>query len=229
MNPEPEIPLATLASALDHFGIELPEDQVAKLDAYCHVLWEWNGKMNLTRHDTYEKFVGRDMVDTLATSELIEPGEEVLDVGTGGGVPGIPLAILRPDVQVSLCETMAKKARAVDDIVARLKLPVPVYHERAEKLLEDFRYTTLVVRAVGSITKLLGWFEPHWASIGRLLLIKGPQWVKERGEARHQGRFTSLSLRRRCSYSSPGSDVESVILEIVPKVAGFSDNSDDRD
>lgn len=182
--------------------------------------------MNLTRHDTYEKFVARDVTDSLELAKLLQPDEEILDVGTGGGVPGIPLAILRPDLQVSLCESVAKKAKAVDDIVQQLQLPVPVYHDRAENLLEDLRFTSLVIRAVAPIPKILKWFDSHWASIDRLLLVKGPQWVNERAEARHLGLFAKLALRRRSSYMTPGTDAESVILEIVPKRDGAEDSHD---
>ena len=78
--------------------------------------------MNLTRHTTLEKFVGRDVVDSYQLGKLLEQGERVLDVGTGGGVPGVVLAILRPDLSVSLCESTQKKARAVEAIVARAGL-----------------------------------------------------------------------------------------------------------
>ena len=205
-------------------AIELPADQVRQLDAYCQLLWEWNERINLTRHNTYEKFVARDVRDSIELARLLEPDEEILDVGTGGGVPGIPLAILRPDVQVSLCESVAKKAKAVDDIVQRLGLSVPVYHDRAENVLEDLRFSSVVVRAVAPIPKLLKWFAPHWQSIGRLLLTKGPQWVSERGTARHLGLMANLSLRRVCSYPLPDSDAESVILQIEPKQPGANED-----
>ena len=214
MNADPTPELTTLSSALEHFEIEVTAEQSRQLEQYCQLLWEWNQKMNLTRHDTYEKFVARDVKDSLELASLIEAAEEVLDVGTGGGVPGIPLAILRPDIQVTLCDSVGKKAKAVDDIVKRLQLPVPVYHDSAQSVLEDFRYSTVAVRAVGPMTKLLKWFAPHWASIGRLLLFKGPQWISERGEARHLGLLADLELRRRHAYTIPGSDVESVILEV---------------
>ena len=70
---------------------------------------------------------------------LIEAGEEVLDLGSGNGIPGIPLAILRGDVEVSLAESVAKRAHALGEIVGELELPVPVYAARGEELLEDFR------------------------------------------------------------------------------------------
>lgn len=204
----------SLAASLAEFDIDLPSDQVAQLEQYCHLLWDWNSKLNLTRHTDYQKFVARDLTDTLALADFLEPNEEVLDVGTGGGVPGVLLAIMRKDTQITLCESVGKKARAVDAIVSELQLPVAVYHARAEQLLEDFRFHTLVARAVGPLRKMMTWFEPHWASIGRLLLIKGPNWVEDRAEARHHGLCREFELRRLRSYLTPGTNIENVVLQL---------------
>ena len=89
-----------LAAAVAEQGIELPAGQLALLDRYCTLLWDWNRKLNLTRHTDYQKFVARDLVDSLAFAEFLEQGERVLDVGTGGGVPGVVLAVVRPDLDV---------------------------------------------------------------------------------------------------------------------------------
>ena len=207
----------TLAQAAARHGVELSKKQLEKLDQYCKLLWDWNERINLTRHTTYDRFVSRDLVDTRVLSELIEPGERVLDVGTGGGVPGIPLAILRPDVRVSLSESVGKKARVVQDIVKRLGLHVPVHAERAEAVLAKREFETLVIRAVAPLAKLLTWFKPHWDRFGRLLVIKGPAWVEERGEARHLGLLRNLELRRVANYPIPGAEGESVALMIWPR------------
>lgn len=207
----------TLAAALARHSITLTETQVARLDQYCRLLWDWNAKINLTRHDDYEKFVGRDLVDCMVFSKFLKPGESVLDVGTGGGVPGVVLAILRDDLKISLCESVAKKARAVADIVERLGLSSPVLNARVEDILTQERYDTLVVRAVARLKKLLEWFRPHWGAFGRLLVLKGPSWVDERGEARHFGLMHDLALRKLESYPIHGADSESVLLQIEPK------------
>ena len=151
----------TLADALKRHAIDLPTDQIERLDKYCRLLWDWNSKLNLTRHTDYEKFVGRDVLDTLQLAAHLRDGEEVLDVGTGGGVPGVVLAIVRPDLKVTLCDSVAKKARAVESMVNDLGLEVPVMPFRAEELLEDTRYDALVIRAVGPLWKLLAAFKPH--------------------------------------------------------------------
>ena len=115
-----------LSAALGRHEIELPAGQIALLERYCEMLWDWNTKINLTRHTDYEKFVSRDMVDSLAFAKFLAPKEKVLDVGSGGGVPGVVLAIVRDDLQVSLSESVSKKARVLADIVQRLGLAAPV-------------------------------------------------------------------------------------------------------
>jgi 16S rRNA (guanine527-N7)-methyltransferase len=100
---EPAEPVsATLEEALDKHGIALEPYQIEMLKDYCQLLWEWNEKLNLTRHTDFDRFVSRDILDTIQLADLIETGMEVLDFGSGGGVPGIPLSIIRPDLQVSL-------------------------------------------------------------------------------------------------------------------------------
>ena len=117
----------TLADALTRHRLELPANQVEQLEKYCQLLWDWNAKLNLTRHTDFEKFVGRDLVDSLQLAAHLREGEEVLDVGTGGGVPGVVLAIVRPDLKMALCDSVGKKARAVESIVKDLGLEIPVY------------------------------------------------------------------------------------------------------
>src|SRR5215208_6089512 len=93
---EPEFPplIAELQTALVEQRIPTTPEQVEVLDQYRRSLWTWNERMNLTRHTTIEKFVGRDVVDSYELSKLLEKGERVLDVGTGGGVPGVVVSIL---------------------------------------------------------------------------------------------------------------------------------------
>jgi 16S rRNA (guanine527-N7)-methyltransferase len=214
--PADHIPsqVAELKEQLAAQKIPAADDQIEKLDLYRRLLWSWNERMNLTRHTTLEKFVGRDVVDSYELSKLLEQGERVLDVGTGGGVPGIAIAILRPDLVVNVCDSTQKKARAVEAIVADLRMAVRVYPNRAEEVLEITTFDTLVARALAPLAKVLGWLEPRWDAFDRLLLIKGRAWVDERSEARQLGLMRGLQLRKAATYESPGSGAESVILSV---------------
>src|SRR5262249_41854457 len=146
-----------LAELLRSRQIDAADEQIAMLDRYRRLLWSWNERMNLTRHTTLEKFVDRDVVDSYQLSKLLERGERVLDVGTGGGVPGVVVAILKPDLSISLCESTQKKARAVEAIVGELGLAIRVYPNRAEEVLEITTFDTLVARALAPLVKVLGW------------------------------------------------------------------------
>jgi 16S rRNA (guanine527-N7)-methyltransferase len=209
---EPQI--AALAEMLIAVGIQLTPEQIERLDQYRRLLWSWNERLNLTRHTTLEKFVHRDVFDSHQFGLLLARGERVLDVGTGGGVPGVVLAILRPDVSMNLCESTQKKARAVESMVEELRLKIPVFATRAEEVLSISTFDTLVARALAPLHKILFWLGPHWDAVDRLLLVKGPGWVEERGEARHRGLLRGIDLRKAATYQTPGTGAESIILSI---------------
>jgi 16S rRNA (guanine527-N7)-methyltransferase len=207
----------TLAAVAERYGVRLPGEQIELLERYCTLLWDWNTKINLTRHTDYEKFVTRDLADSLAFAEFLGQKEKLVDVGSGGGVPGVVLAVVRPDLEVTLTESTGKKAKVLDDMCERLGLRVSVYHGRAEHLLADRRQDVLVIRAVARLEKLLEWFRPLWGRFGRMLVLKGPSWVDERGEARHLGRLHGMALRKLKSYLTAGTGAESVLLELRPE------------
>ena len=102
----------------------------------------------------------------------------------------------------------------LNDLVTHLDLPIPVYAARAEELVEEFRFDSLTARAVGPLPKLARWFQGRWHYFGRLLAVKGPKWVQERGEARHLGLMHGVRLRRIRTYPMPGTSSESVILQL---------------
>ena len=224
-----EPPRADLASAVaaecERLGLVVSSDAVPRLAAYSASLWSWNERLNLTRHTDVEKFVSRDVADAVAIAPHLETGAHVLDVGTGGGVPGVLLAILRPDLRVELCDSVGKRARAVREIVAEIGLTIPVHEGAAQPLVaaaaeagerggRPGRFDVLVVRAVAPLLKLLGWFEPLCDAYGRMLVIKGPRWEEEKGEARHRGFVKKVGVRRIAAWPIRGSDNESVLLEV---------------
>lgn len=205
--------------------------QINQLAQYCLLEWGWNEKINLTRHTDFDKFVTHDLIDSLALSRHLGEKERVLDVGSGGGVPGVLLKILRPDLHIDLCESVNKKANCLVDIVSQLELRMDVYIGRAEDVLPDVRYNTLTFRAVAKMAKILEWMRPQMNSFDRILLIKGPAWVEERGEARHFGMMTNMSLRKLEEYTLPNTatetqpDATSYILQICHKTRQQEDGS----
>ena len=204
----------SLRTAIAELGLACSEDQILQLDCYRRELLEWNKKINLTRHLTIEQFVDRDVRDTMMLNQFLEPRSRILDVGTGGGVPGILLSILRPDLQISLSESVAKRANVLEKIVARVGVSSRTIHARAEDILAAESFDVLTVRAVARLQKVLTWFSPHWSAIGQLLLVKGPAWAGERLEAREAGLLKDLELRRLARYSPANSGAECVVLRV---------------
>jgi len=204
-----------LPTALAEIGVTLPAEQLAQVDAYRAALWEWNEKINLTRHTTFEKFAARDVFDTLRLAEQLKQGERVLDVGSGGGVPGLILAIVRPDLRVSVCDSVGKKARVLEDLVTRLGLPVKVYATGVQDVLALVTFDLLVARAVAPLHKLLTWFKPQADAFDRALLIKGRSWPEEEAEAKAAGSLRGWRLKVVAEYTTPQSEALSVILELA--------------
>ena len=223
--PSPADLAAAVAAECERLGLTVSSDAVPRLAAYAASLWSWNERLNLTRHTDVEKFVSRDVADAVAIAPHLETGAHVLDVGTGGGVPGVLLAILRPDLRVELCDSVGKRARAVREIVGEIGLTIPVHEGAAQRLVaaaaeageqggRPGRFDVLVVRAVAPLLKLLGWFEPLCDAYGRMLVVKGPRWEEEKGEARHHGFVKKVGVRRIAAWPIRGSDNESVLLEV---------------
>ena len=217
---------AAIAHACDRLGIAVPADCLPALSRYAASLWAWNERLNLTRHTDVERFVSRDIGDAAAIAPHLARGERVLDVGTGGGVPGVLLAILRPDLHVELCDSVGKRARAVAEIVGEVGLEIPVHTGAAQALVAERsaaagsadRFDTLVVRAVAPLTKLMRWFEPLRDRYGRLLIVKGPHWQDELEAARQAGVGRHVTVRRIATWPIRGGDNESVLLEVSSRV-----------
>lgn len=211
--------MESISDFIEQFGLEVDPSCHDQLTLFCHSVWQYNKRLNLTRHTDFEKFVSRDLVDTCQVAKLLKEGEHVLDVGTGGGVPGLVLKIIRPDLQIACAESVKKKALALSEIAESTKLDVEIYDCRAESLLEDFRFDAATARAVGPLWKICSWFEGHWISMGRLLAIKGPKWPEEKAVAEEKGLLTQVDMKIASEYPTPGTEWQSTILKLWAKGA----------
>lgn len=164
-------------------GPSLSGEQVGQLGRYLDLLIEKNQVLNLTRitdrADAEVKHVA-DALTLLAYLPEPSPGKSIklADVGTGGGIPGVILAIVRPDIQVTLIDSTRKKLDAVMSICQQMNLSnVRALHQRIEETYEKFDIVT--ARAVAELDKLLGWCEPMIKRSTRLLALKGPKVEEE--------------------------------------------------
>jgi 16S rRNA (guanine527-N7)-methyltransferase len=122
----------------------------------------------------------------------------LLDVGSGGGLPGLVIAILRPDLEVHLLESTGKKARFLRETAANLGLTVVVHEGRAEELATSSlaaSFAVITARAVAPLERLIVWTEPYLAPHGALYAIKGERWADEVREAKPGLEALGLTVR----------------------------------
>lgn len=189
-SPEPLRPPKDFAARLLENGIHVNDEALAKLGDYLARLLAMNERMNLTAIDDPDMAWERHAFDALTLVPLISSvpaGVRIADIGSGGGLPGIPLAIVRPDLRVTLIESTQKKATFLSSVATTLGLVnVDVRADRAEKLaMGQLRGTCDIVtaRAVARLSELVPLTAPFAKRGGRLLLIKGQKASDELAEA----------------------------------------------
>jgi 16S rRNA (guanine527-N7)-methyltransferase len=139
---------------------DLSPEQIRQFEALEGLYQTWNAQINVISRKDTDHFYERHVLHSLAIAKIVQflPGSSVLDIGTGGGFPGIPLAILFPEVQFHLVDSIGKKIKVVQEIAAGLGLQnVQTSHARAETIKD--RYDFIVSRAVTQMPVFLTWVK----------------------------------------------------------------------
>ena len=164
---------AGLVSGLEQLGLTLDQGQQLRLQAYLLLLAKWNRVYNLTAVRDEQQMVARHLLDSLAVLPTIGDGP-LLDVGSGAGLPAIPLAIARPDLQVTALDSNAKKTRFITQAKVELGLDnVEVVQARVAGLDRPDHYAQVVSRAFSSIADFASAAGPWCLPDGSLLAMKG--------------------------------------------------------
>ena len=158
-------------------GIELSDEQQQQLLGYLALLNKWNKAYNLTAVRDPAEMVSRHLLDSLSVvAHAASGGSRWLDVGSGGGMPGIPLAILFPERQFTLLDSNGKKPRFLTQVKLELKLAnVEVIHSRVEAFKPELPFTDITSRAFSSLEDFANWTRPLSDDKTRWLAMKGVQ------------------------------------------------------
>lgn len=171
----------TIESALAHsaaeLGVELTDQASSRLIAYLQLLQRWNATYNLTSVRDPDQMLSHHLVDCLAVvrpmdAQLATPAARVLDVGSGGGLPGVVLAIVRPQLVVTCVDTVGKKAAFIRQVAAELGLAnLQAVHQRVEAMPGEFDLITS--RAFASLAQFCMLTRDRLASQGLWMAMKG--------------------------------------------------------
>ncbi len=172
-----------LSSGLKELGLKCSLAVQAQLRDYVHLIDKWNRVYNLTSVRDPAEMVTRHLLDSLAIQPYLQ-GSQVLDVGCGAGLPGIPLAIVNkelcPEREFVLLDSNSKKTRFVQQVIVELGLTnVQVVHERAENYCPTKLFDVVVSRAFASVADMLKNSGQHCAADGVILAMKGTSPVAE--------------------------------------------------
>lgn len=164
---------AQLSEGLEELEIPFTPEMLSRLLEFRALLGKWNQVFNLTAIREPHAMISHHLLDSLSTSAYLR-GHRVLDIGTGAGLPGIPLAILHPDKKFVLIDSNAKKTRFVRQAVLELGLShVEVIHERVERFQSGSLFDTIITRALAAIDSILSSASHLLNEGGQLLAMCG--------------------------------------------------------
>ena len=180
----------TLTNGMQKFNIALTDTQTEQFQIYCNLLIEWNKKFNLTAITDPEEIALKHFVDSCTILRYVKIPEnaDIIDVGTGAGFPGIPLKIVRPDIRLTLLDSLNKRLLFLNEVARQLNMTLETVHGRAEdvgqKTVYREKFAVAVSRAVAPLNVLSEYCLPLVRKGGKFIAMKGknvqPEVVQSR-------------------------------------------------
>ena len=211
-----------LAARAAEAGIPLTAEQIGQFSVYHEMLLDWNTRMNLTALTAPEDVAVKHIIDSLTAYDaaLFDGARTLIDVGTGAGLPGIPLAVYVPHLTVTLLDSLNKRVRFLTEVTAAMGLQnVRCIHARAEEAARTVEhraaYDIAVSRAVARLPVLLEYTLPFVRVGGTLLALKGRAYAEEQKEARRAAEVLGGGRITARPVHLPGLDDVRAILTVT--------------
>lgn len=207
-------------------NISLSAEQIQQLNRYAQLLVEWNQKMNLTAITDPEGILIKHFLDSILPFSLVPlpEGSSLIDVGTGAGFPSVPLLIWRPDLRVTLLDSLQKRLTFLEEVLAQCGLSAKLIHMRAEDggrqpiLREQFDAAT--ARAVANLRELSEYCLPYVKPGGMFFSLKGGEIKEETENAQKAVSLLGGRIEQRLSYSLPDGSQRTLVC--VKKISQTS-------
>ena len=211
-----------LAARAAEAGIPLTAEQIGQFSVYHEMLLDWNTRMNLTALTAPEDVAVKHIIDSLTAYDaaLFDGARTLIDVGTGAGLPGIPLAVYAPHLTVTLLDALNKRVRFLTEVTAAMGLQnVRCIHARAEEAARTAEhraaYDIAVSRAVARLPVLIEYTLPFVRVGGTLLALKGRAYPEEQTEARRAAEVLGGGRITARPVHLPGLDDVRAILTVT--------------
>lgn len=211
-----------MSKAAEDVGLELTEEKYNKFIKYMRLLQEWNEKINLTAITEDEEVIKKHFIDCIKAFKRDEfkKAETLIDVGTGAGFPGLPIAIMREDLKVTLLDSLNKRINFLNTVVRELDLKnVTTIHSRAEdgarnpELREQFDVATS--RAVANMAVLSEFCMPFVKKNGYFVALKGPSIEEELENGANAIKTLGGELKNIIEVEVEGTDLNHNIVEVL--------------
>lgn len=210
-----------LKSQAKQINIELTEEQIEKYYKYMQLLLEWNEKINLTAIIEPKEIILKHFIDSLTIEKYIKENEKLIDVGTGAGFPGIPIAIIKENSNIVLLDSLNKRINFLEEVKKELKLEnIKTIHGRAEEFGKNKKeretYNIATSRAVAPLNILLEYLLPLVKVGGRAICMKGSN-IEEIENAKNALKILGGEIEKIEEIILPNSDIKRNII-IVKKI-----------
>lgn len=211
-----------LLEKLNKIQLNVNDEELNKFWVYMTNLLEWNEKINLTAITDEDDIILKHFIDSLTILEYIPEKSNVIDVGTGAGFPGIPLKIVREDINMTLMDSLNKRITFLNEIINKLGLKkINAIHSRAEELAKipehREKYDIAVSRAVANLSTLSEYMIPFVKVGGKCICMKGSNIEEELKTAKNAIKELGGEIEKVINFKLPDSDNERNII-IIKKV-----------
>jgi len=207
-----------LRLGLQSLGLGYSDTQLLQLEAYLDLLERWNRAYNLTALKNRQEWVSKHILDSLAIFPWIDR-PRIIDVGTGAGFPGIPLAIFRPDSHIALLDSNGKKTRFLFQVKTQLQLEnVDIIESRVETYQPRDRYDQVVSRAFASLSEMVCKCGHILSTNGSYMAMKSALVETEIAQMEQQmpNKYSVMNIH---DLTVPGIEGARVLVELQPKQA----------
>lgn len=215
--------LSTIKQQSEQININITQNQAEMFYNYMNILLEWNTKINLTAITQTDEIISKHFIDSLMVSKYTNDKDSIIDVGTGAGFPGIPLKIVKDNIEVTLLDSLNKRVNFLNEVIETLNLEkIIAIHGRAEEMGTNKyyreKYDIAISRAVAQMNVLVEYLLPFVKVGGRCICMKGSNIQEELENSKKAIKALGGEIETVEELTLPNSDIKRNII-IIKKIA----------